>query len=80
MTEEIIDLVAARWKQLEGYGAKFTEDYLRELWLECSRSPEVPDYIVVSNSTWNSYIQIVNRGYIARRCFRRNGRQVINWL
>lgn len=54
------------------------EAYLLKLWEECGKLPP-PDYIVVSDSTWNVYTQILHRGYIARRCFRRNGRQVINW-
>lgn len=54
------------------------ENHLWEFWAQCGKLPP-PDYIFVSGSTYNIYKQLVHRGYIARRCFRRNGKQRINW-
>lgn len=54
------------------------QEYLRKLWAECAKLPP-PDYVLVSGSAYNVYKQIVHRGYIVRRCFRRKGKQRINW-
>ena len=55
-------------------------EHMQKLWLECANPPKPPqDYILVSDTVWNIHIQYRRRGYVVRRCFRRNGRKIINW-